>query len=241
MLFGRTDPSSSNLFAVAIAENKPLLRMSMRPSTLCIRDTGDHRRRAFPDRDQAACGKMAGPRCGSGDVFPGAARGAEHHPLFSPRTPFYQHPARRCVRSVENPFSKTRRGNRDRRDRAAVINRGIRRRRPCGHARKRPGAGCIAPFSFPGGSVGFLDAHPNKGRPVQCRPVRRLPFVATVSGAESFIDTRYAIRPPAFLYEYCSMLDDPRLFEAVCVKYGITKAVMPTALTTSYFNLTAFL
>ena len=103
------------------------------------------------------------------------------------------------------------------------------------------GAGCVAPFSFPSGSVDFLDAHPVKGALFNADRYGGYLLWKWYPVRKVFIDTRYAIRPPAFLAEYCAMLDDPRLFDAVCGKYGITEAVMPTALTTRYFNLAAFL
>lgn len=242
MLFGRTDPSSSNLFAVAIAENKPLLQMLHTPdahyayTTLAITALAllliaiRPRAAKIPHLFVAAA------------MFFLALRAQRNIILyFFLVLPFVNIQLGVAFDTLKNRFPGHAAPTAIAGTALLLLIAGFA---VGGHAamlRNVRCAGCIAPFSFPNGSVDFLDAHPVPGALFNADRYGGYLLWKWYPVRKVFIDTRYAIRPPAFLAEYCAILDNPRLFDTVCRNYGITIAVVPTALTKRYFNLTTFL
>jgi hypothetical protein len=242
MLFGRTDPSSSNLFAVAIAENKPLWWMLHTPdahyayATIAIT--------AF-----ALLLISIRPRAIKWPVLVVAAAmfflalRAERNIIlyFFLVLPFINFQLGHAYEALKTRFPRCAAGTVITGSALLFLIAGFSIGGHAAMLRSVRCVGSIAPFSFPSGSVDFLDAHPVKGALFNADRYGGYLLWQRYPVKKVFIDTRYAIRPPAFLAEYCALLDDPGLFDAVCAKYGITAAVMPTALTTRYFNLTTFL
>jgi hypothetical protein len=103
------------------------------------------------------------------------------------------------------------------------------------------GSGAVAPFSFPDGSVEYLETHQPAGTCFNADRYGGYLLWKRYPPQKVFIDTRYAIRPGSFLAEYCAILDDPALFRSVCEKYGITHAILPAAFVTRYIKLAASL
>jgi hypothetical protein len=103
------------------------------------------------------------------------------------------------------------------------------------------GSGPVAPFSFPDGSVAYLAAHPIAGNGFNADRHGGYLIWTGYPSRQVFIDTRYAMRPDAFLSEYCALLDDPALFRRACDRYGITYAILPTAMAARYDRLAAAL
>jgi hypothetical protein len=103
------------------------------------------------------------------------------------------------------------------------------------------GSGPVAPFSFPDGSVAYLTEHPIAGNGFNADRHGGYLLWERYPPHKVFIDTRYALRPDPFLAEYCALLDDPASFRAVRDRYGITYAVLPTALAPRYDRLAAAL
>jgi hypothetical protein len=103
------------------------------------------------------------------------------------------------------------------------------------------GSGPVAPFSFPDGSVAYLAAHPIAGNGFNADRHGGYLLWERYPPAKVFIDTRYALRPDSFLSEYCALLDDPASFRGVCDRYGITYAILPTAMAARYDRLAAAL
>jgi hypothetical protein len=99
------------------------------------------------------------------------------------------------------------------------------------------GSGPVAPFSFPDGSIAYLAAHPIEGNGFNADRHGGYLLWESYPPRKVFIDTRYALRPDAFLAEYSALLDDPGSFGLACNRYGITYAILPTALVTRYLRL----
>ncbi|MEO7425649.1 MAG: hypothetical protein ABI036_10710 [Fibrobacteria bacterium] len=99
------------------------------------------------------------------------------------------------------------------------------------------GSGAVAPFSFPDGSVAYLAAHPVAGNGFNADRHGGYLLWKSYPPRKVFIDTRYALRPDSFLAEYSALLDDPVSFGLACDRYGITYAILPTALVTRYLRL----
>jgi hypothetical protein len=98
-------------------------------------------------------------------------------------------------------------------------------------------AGSVAPFSFPAGSVAYFRQHAVAGNLFNADRHGGYLLWNLYPPRRVFVDTRYAIRPPAFFAEYLAILDDPALFSAVCRKFDITAVVLPLALTDRYLAL----
>ena len=99
------------------------------------------------------------------------------------------------------------------------------------------GSGPVAPFSFPDGSIAYLAAHPIAGNGFNADRHGGYLLWESYPPRKVFIDTRYALRPDSFLAEYNALLDDPAAFGLACDRYGITYAILPTALVTRYLRL----
>ncbi|MBW8889388.1 MAG: hypothetical protein JF616_16655 [Fibrobacteres bacterium] len=103
------------------------------------------------------------------------------------------------------------------------------------------GSGPVSPFSFPDGSVAYLAAHQIAGNGFNADRYGGYLLWKRYPPRQVFIDTRYAIRPDAFLAEYGALLEDPERFRSACERYGITYAILPTAFVTTYLPLAASL
>jgi hypothetical protein len=103
------------------------------------------------------------------------------------------------------------------------------------------GSGPVSPFSFPDGSVAYLAAHPIEGNGFNADRYGGYLLWKRYPPRQVFTDTRYALRPDAFLAEYGALLEDPGRFRSACERYGITYAILPTAFVTTYLRLAASL
>jgi hypothetical protein len=98
-------------------------------------------------------------------------------------------------------------------------------------------AGPVAPFSFPTGSVAYLQCHAIEGNLFNADRYGGYFLWKRYPEKKVFIDTRYAIRPPAFFAEYLAILDDPALFKKVRERFGITAVAIPVARYPRYLTL----
>lgn len=98
-------------------------------------------------------------------------------------------------------------------------------------------AGPLAPFSFPKGSVAYLEEHPVDGKMFNADRYGGYLTWYRYPEHKVFVDTRYAVRPPAFFAEYLAIIDNKDLFGNACRKHEITAALFPVALTQRYVAL----
>jgi hypothetical protein len=102
-------------------------------------------------------------------------------------------------------------------------------------------AGPMAPFSFPVGSVEYLERHPVTGRVFNADRHGGYLLWKRYPPHRVFADTRYAIRPAAFFVEYLALIDSPELFDAVRRKFDLTAALVPLAPDSRYLPFAAAL
>jgi hypothetical protein len=101
------------------------------------------------------------------------------------------------------------------------------------HARtitKFPTKSTLSPFRVPTGAVEYLKDHPVEGR--MFNSIRYGGYLMWHFSPEKkvYIDGRLIIRPPGYFADYLSILDNPVLFPPVADRFGITHAILPTAI-----------
>jgi hypothetical protein len=102
-------------------------------------------------------------------------------------------------------------------------------------------AGPLSPFSFPAESAVYLKQHHVKGNLFNADRYGGYLLWKGEGERKVFIDTRYAIRPPAFFAHYLAVLEDPALFSDLRRRFGITAACIPLSPVPRYLPLARML
>jgi hypothetical protein len=104
-----------------------------------------------------------------------------------------------------------------------------------------PPCHALSPFRFPEKCVGYLERNPIPGR--MFNDIRYGGYLIWHCYPEKqvFIDTRLVIRSPTFFAEYLALSDHPELFSKVAEKFGITQAILPSALFSRHAKLIQWL
>lgn len=242
MLFGRTDPSQTNLFASAIAENRPLLSMLGTPDSHYTWATLAMALFALA-LIVAAPRAVRLPLLFTACAMLFLAFRAQRNIIifFFAVLPNINTQLGAAYESLTARFPSFARLTAILGGTVLLLFAGFSASSHAALLKSIRGAGTVAPFSFPDGSVEWLAANPVKGNSFNGDRYGGYLLWNWYPREKVFIDTRYAIRPDAFFAEYCAILDNPELFEGVCRQFNITKAVLPTALVSRYLKLAKFL
>jgi hypothetical protein len=99
----------------------------------------------------------------------------------------------------------------------------------------------ISPFRFPEKIVERLEQNPVPGEMFNDIRYGGYLIWRLYPQKKVFIDTRLIIRSPRFFAEYLLVCDDPALFPQVAGKFNVTQVILPSAIFPLYFKLIKWL
>lgn len=95
----------------------------------------------------------------------------------------------------------------------------------------------LSPFRYPVETARILKTHPVPGRMFNSIRFGGYLLWELYPPTQVFIDGRLIIRTPAFFKRYLAAVDNPALFPPLCREFGITHAVLMTAIFPRYLPL----
>ncbi len=95
----------------------------------------------------------------------------------------------------------------------------------------------LSPFRYPVETARILKTHPVPGRMFNSIRFGGYLLWELYPPTQVFIDGRLIIRTPAFFRRYLAAVDNPALFRPFCREFGITHAVLMTAIFPRYLPL----
>lgn len=105
-----------------------------------------------------------------------------------------------------------------------------------------PRANALSPFRYPQGAVDYLNAHPVQGKMFNTDRFGGYILWEMFPPTQVYIDGRFVLRSASFFREYLSILEEPSLFfEPAADKYGITHAIVHTAIFPHYLPVAEYL